>query len=358
MALRSLISGKRLQTLAILESLSTRGMSSSGQMAAIKALRERSGAPISDVKASLDEAGYDQEKAFENLRKKGLAAATKKGNRHAAEGLLGVAKGDGCMGIVEINCETDFVARNEGFCSVVSEAAKALLTVDKSAVNEGLEVDLSALEEVRVAASGARLKDYVAELSGSMRENIKLRRGFLLTSPGEIYTYIHNAPPSDIPLLGKIAGLVSIESTSANLSDSMKTAVSNEELGPRLAMQVVGLRPRFLDRSGVSPEELEKEKAILREHALSTGKPAPVVEKIVMGRLGKFYEDVCLMDQRYVIDESLTVKKLIDGIAKKGGEPGGLRIGSFLRVQCGEGLESEKEEKDFVQEVAEMAGGN
>lgn len=200
-----------------------------------------------------------------------------------------------------------------------------------------------------------RLKDHILELAGSMRENIKLRRGFLLCGPGELYSYLHNPPPTSISFLGKIAGLVSLQSQGGQLSDAMKTVVDEEGLGRRLAMQVVGMKPHYLNRNSIPSEHLDKEKQLLREQALLEKKPESVVDRIVMGRLGKFYQDNCLLDQKYVVDDSITVDKMIKSLAKKGGDGRGLKVGKFLRVQCGEGLEP-VEEKSFSEEVAQMTG--
>lgn len=201
----------------------------------------------------------------------------------------------------------------------------------------------------------SRLKDHIQELAGSMRENIKLRRGFLLYGPGELYAYLHNPPPTSTPFLGKIAGLVSLQSQGGELTEAIKTAVDEENLGRRLAMQIVGLKPLYMNRDSIPSEHLEKEKQLLREQALLEKKPEAVIDKIVMGRLSKFYEDNCLMDQRYVVDDSATVGKVVQSLAKKTGDAGGLNVGGFLRVQCGEGLDS-VEVKTFGEEVAQMVG--
>lgn len=181
-----------------------------------------------------------------------------------------------------------------------------------------------------------------------------VRRGFLVHSPGEIYTYLHNAPPSSVPFLGKMAGVVALQSPDGELSDSMRVCVEEENLGARLAMQVVGLNPMYLDKNSVEPHHLEKEMRILREQALSEKKPESIVDKIVMGRMSKFYEEVCLMDQKYVVDDNCTVKQVLEAVAKKGGSPNGLMVAKFLRVECGQGLDS-KVAKSFNEEVAELA---
>lgn len=182
-----------------------------------------------------------------------------------------------------------------------------------------------------------------------------LRRGFLLHSPGEIYSYLHNSPPSSVPSLGKMAGVVSLISPDGGLSSAMKNSVEEENLGMRLAMQIVGLNPMYLDKDSVDAGHLEKEMRILREQALSENKPESIVDKIVLGRMSKFYEEVCLMDQKYVVDDSCTVKQVLKTVAKKGGDINGLKVNKFLRVECGQGLDA-KATKSFNEEVAELAG--
>ncbi|PSC75347.1 elongation factor Ts [Micractinium conductrix] len=316
----------------------------SNQMALIKDLRERTGAPISDVKSALQAANWDMDAAVGELRKKGLAAATKKASRHAAEGLVGLASGEGVAAVVEINSETDFVARNEQFRSLVGSAAAAALGVD--ALREGSAAEL-ADAALRGAAmpDGGTVEEAVVGLAGSVRENVRLRRGFRLAAPGGVVgAYVHSAVA---PGLGRIAGLVSLQSSSGALAGA--AAVGAQELAHKLAMQVVGAVPRYLKRSQVPSAALEEESKLLREQALKSGKPEKIVDRIVAGRLDKFYGEVCLLEQAYIMDGDLKVQDVLKQSGKQLGAD--LQLTGFVRVQVGEGLEAEQ--KDFAAEVAE-----
>eukprot|EP00803_Ostreobium_quekettii_P001496 evm.model.scf_1232.5 EVM.evm.TU.scf_1232.5 scf_1232:34864-40808(-) len=335
-----LLSGRLLRAAPPLDS--ARGLAASPgslPLAAIKALRERSGAPISDVKQALEETGYDAEKAFEALRKKGLAAASKKATRPASEGLVGVAHSSSGLAIVEVNCETDFVARNKVFGELVSSVASCAAASPLHVQGANCEVDVEAVGQLKAEGQNMTLSDSIKEVAATVRENVKLRRAFLLTSPGVMWSYVHNPSPSGLPGLGQIVGVVSLESADGGpLTDSMKQVLKAQNAGQTLAMHVVGMRPQYIDRSAVDPAHLDREKAFLKEQALASGKPAAIVDKIVAGRLGKFFEEHCLMEQGYILDEGVKVGARLAALAKEGGMAGGLRVGSLLRVQCGEGL--------------------
>ncbi|KAL4434430.1 hypothetical protein ABPG75_000871 [Micractinium tetrahymenae] len=317
----------------------------SNQLQLIKELRERTGAPMTDVKTALQAANWDLDAAVAELRKKGLAAASKKAFRHAAEGLVGLAKGDGAAAVVEINSETDFVARNDQFRSLVGCAAAAALGVAALRPGSSSELAEDALAAAAMPDGSGSLADAVVGVAGSVRENVKLRRGFRLEAPGGVIgTYLHG---SVAPGLARIAGLVALQSGSGALAGD--AAAQAQELAQKLAMQVVGATPKYLDRSAVPAEALEAESRVLREQALKSGKPEKIVDKIVAGRLDKYYGEVCLLEQAYIMDGDLQVRDVLKQSGKQLGAD--LKITGFVRVQVGEGLESE--EKDFAKEVEE-----
>ncbi|GAB4823613.1 hypothetical protein N2152v2_010659 [Parachlorella kessleri] len=326
---------------------------------------------MTDVKNALQAAGWDLDKAVQELRKKGLAAASKKASRHAAEGLVGISKTDRAAAAVEINSETDFVARNDQFRSLVSSAAAAALQLPPTAVGAGCELDLEALKDAKLE-DGTRLEDAVVGVAGSVRENIRLRRGFAVAVPeggrGLVGSYLHTAAA---PGLGRIAGLVALQSgeelgaaaAAAVQEPSFPRFLFMDKVGPssspgervtelagKLAMHVVGTKPQYLSREHVPEDALAAERALLTEQALKSGKPANIVERMVAGRLGKFYEEWCLLEQPYILDDSQKVKDVLAAAAKQAG-CGKLQVTSFVRVQVGEGLEAEQ--KDFAAEVAE-----
>ncbi|KAL4860237.1 Elongation factor Ts [Chlorella vulgaris] len=313
-------------------------------LALIKQLREATGAPIGDVKTALQAANWDLDAAVTELRKRGLAAATKKASRHAAEGLVGLATQEGAAAVVEVNSETDFVARNDQFRALVGAAAAAALDVTALRAGQGCELEQAALQAASMPGGGT-LAAAVADLAGSVRENVQLRRGFRLDSPagGVIGGYLHLRAGEG---LGRIAGVVALSSSQA-LQGAAAEQV--QELAHKLAMQVVGAAPKFLDRSAVSAEALDAERSVLREQALKSGKPETIVDKMVAGRLDKYYGEVCLLEQTFIMDGELKVQ---DVLAQAGKELGSeLRLTNFLRVQVGEGLE--QEQKDFAAEVAD-----
>lgn len=279
--------------------------SSTSTAAIIKSLRASTSAPISEVKAALEQSNWNIDDATKLLREKGLAAASKKSSRRAAEGLVGIATSSNAAAIVEINSETDFVARNEHFQALVSQVAEAAL---KSPGTGELDVKSLGVDEV------------VATVAAKVRENVRLRRAFRLEGQ-TIGTYLH---ASIAPGVGRIAGLVSFDGD-----------VIEEDLAKKLAMQVVGGVPRFLDKSSIPEHIVEEERKLLANQAASTGKPANIIDKIVLGRLDKYYEEVCLLEQRYIVDDSLKVKDLV---------PKGSSLKDFYRVQVGEGLDKENQE--------------
>ncbi|QHC36278.1 translation elongation factor Ts [Komagataeibacter xylinus] len=294
--------------------------------ALVKELREKTGAGMMDCKKALNEAEGDIEGAIDWLRKKGLSAAAKKSGRVTAEGLVGVAQTDLKAAMVEINAETDFVARNEHFQNFVSEVAHAALSVGD---------DLEKLKGA-VLKSGRTVADELTHLIATIGENMSIRRARVLSVPsGVVATYVHGAVN---PGLGKIGVLAAVEAPSA--SEAL------EDLGRRIGMHVAATRPAALDVDSVDPQSLERERAVLVEQAKASGKPDAIIEKMVEGRIRKFYEEVVLLEQVWVHDGESRVRKIV--------EKAGAKLKGFERFQLGEGIE--KEENDFAAEVAKAAG--
>jgi len=302
--------------------------------ALVKELRESSGAGMMDCKKALTESGGDLEAAVDWLRKKGLAAAAKKAGRVAAEGLIGVAA-EGTKGaLVEINSETDFVARNEAFQGFVRSVAEIALAQGG---------DLDKIQAASFPGTSGSVADALTAMIGKIGENMALRRSAGITvSDGVVCSYIHN---QTAPGLGKIGVLVGLESS----GDKAKL----EALGRQLAMHVAAAHPQAVDRDGVDASALDRERDVLSEQARASGKPEEIIAKMVEGRLRKFYEEVCLLEQVYVIDGETKVSKILETAGKEAGAP--VKIVGFVRFQLGEGVE--REEQDFAAEVAATLGG-
>lgn len=295
----------------------------------VKNLREQTGAGMMDAKAALVENDGDIEAAIDWLRKKGLSKAAKKSSRTAAEGLVAIQI-DGTQGVVvEVNSETDFVARNEefqGFVKQVSDKAQGAADLDALLV-----ADLN----------GKPVADTLTDLVAKIGENMTIRRMVKLSvDNGVVAGYVHNAV---VPNMGKIGVLVALE------SGADKAAL--EALGKQLAMHVAAAFPKFLSREEVDAAELERERDVLREQAKAEGKPDEIVEKMLEGRIRKYYEEVCLLDQTFVVDGETKISALLDKAGKEAGTP--ITLKAFARVQLGEGIE--KEEEDFAAEVAKTA---
>jgi elongation factor Ts len=296
--------------------------------AMVRELRERTGAGMMDCKKALTEAGGDMEAAIDWLRKKGLSAAAKKSGRVAAEGLVGVASGPKVAAMVEVNAETDFVARNELFQNFVAEVAGLALSVGD---------DVEALKAAQFPGTTHSTQDELTRLIATIGENMTIRRAKVLRVPsGTVATYMHNAVK---PGLGKIGVLVALEA--ANEIEALET------LGRQIGMHVAATRPSALDISGVETSELEREKNVLREQAAGSGKPAAIIEKMIEGRIRKYYEEVVLLEQVWVHDGESRVKEVVK---KAGGN-----LTGFARFQLGEGIQ--KETGDFAAEVAAMSKG-
>lgn len=298
--------------------------------ALVKELREKSGAGMMDAKKALTEVDGDIDAAIDLLRTKGLAKAEKKSSRTAAEGLVSVLV-DGTSGVaVEVNSETDFVARNEAFQDFVKKTTAVALETGED------------LEAVKAAdLDGKSVADTLTDLIAKIGENMTLRRVEKLSvSDGIIGAYVHNAVADG---LGKIGVLVALEST----GDKEKL----EALGKQIAMHIAAAFPKFLDRESVDTTEMERERAVLKEQAIAEGKPADIAEKMVEGRMRKYFEEVCLLEQTFVIDNETKIADLVKNAASDVGAD--VTLKAYARVQLGEGIE--KEEEDFAAEVAKTA---
>jgi elongation factor Ts len=295
--------------------------------ALVKDLRERTGAGMMDCKKALVETGGDMEGAIDWLRKKGLSAAAKKSGRVAAEGLVGVASGPQRAAMVEVNAETDFVARNETFQGFVSEVAKVALAVGE---------DIEAIKAAPFPGSGRNVGEELTHMVATIGENMNIRRVRVLSVPqGVVATYVHSAVK---PGLGKIGVLAAVEG--AGEIEVLET------LGRQVGMHVAATRPEALDASAVDPAALEREKAVLSEQARASGKPEAIIEKMVEGRIRKYYEEVVLLEQVWVHDGESRVKAVV--------KKAGANLTGFARFQLGEGIE--KAAGDFAAEVKAAAG--
>lgn len=311
-------------------------------MSAIKELREQTGTGIADCKAALTEAEGDIQKAYEVLRTRGLASAAKKAGRVATEGLVGIARSPDLRGacMVEVNSETDFVSRNEAFIALVRDIAAV-----------GEQNKTSDVEELKNAPMGdGTVQDAVTAMIAKMGENITLRRTtFLEASAGGVVSpYIHTKMAEG---LGRMGVLVALQ---ADAQD----AKALDALGSRVAMHIAAANPSFLDRTTVDTTALDKEKELLGEQARASGKAEKFVEKIVAGRLNKYYQDVCLMDQTFLAggdSEAMSTAKFLTAEAKTL-QCASVAPVSFERFNCGEGIEKE-EGMDYATEVAAMAAG-
>jgi elongation factor Ts len=302
--------------------------------ARVKELREKTGAGMMDCKKALTEMEGDLEAAVDWLRKKGLAAAAKKSGRVAAEGLVAVATEGAVGAVVEVNAETDFVARNETFQAFAAECAKLAF---------GNDVDVEGLKALPFPGTDRTVAEQLTHLIATIGENMSLRRvQRLKVDAGLVVSYVHSAIA---PGLGKIGVLVGVEST----GDVAKLA----ELGKQVAMHIAAARPEALDIADVDTSNLEREKAVLSEQARASGKPENIIEKMVEGRIRKYYEEVVLLEQVYVIDQETKVRKVVENAAKDAGAP--VKLTGFTRFVLGEGIE--KAETDFAAEVAAAVAG-
>ncbi|HMI94879.1 MAG TPA: translation elongation factor Ts [Micropepsaceae bacterium] len=298
----------------------------------VKDLRDKTGAGMMDCKAALGETKGDVEAAIDWLRKKGLAKAAKKAGRTAADGLIGIATAQGRGAIVEVNSETDFVARGGEFQGFVRKAAQQALKEEGN-----LERLLASSFEGGVTASEA-----LAVLVAKIGENMTVRRSAAIAvSPGIVAAYVHNAAAPD---LGKIGVLVALESS----ADSEKLM----GLGKQLAMHVAAANPLALSVDALAPDVVARERAIYADQARQSGKPENVIEKMIEGRMRKFYEESVFLSQVFVIDGETPVAKVLERAAKDFGAS--VRLAGFVRFAVGEGIE--KTTTDFAAEVKATAG--
>ena len=297
--------------------------------ALVKELREKTGAGMMDCKRALGDSDGDIETAIDWLRKKGLSAAAKKAGRVAAEGLIGVATRGSVGAVIEVNSETDFVARNKDFQSFVQALSQLALEGDG---------ELEGLKASGFPGSGRTVDEELTHLISTIGENIVLRRiKRLSTDKGAVLSYVHNALG---PGIGKIGVLVTLASDAA--ADQLAG------LGKQLAMHIAAANPLYLDIASVPQSALDRERDVLREQARGTGKPDSVVEKMVEGRLRKFYEEFVLLEQIFVVDQESKISKVVEQASKVAGSP--IRVASFARFALGEGIERQR--TDFVAEVA------
>ena len=297
----------------------------------VKDLRDKTGAGMMDCKNALNETNGDMEAAIDWLRKKGISKAAKKSGRTAAEGLVGVHVDAGTGVLLEVNAETDFVARNDEFKAFVKDATKL-------ALKEGGDLEKLLAAPMRSSTVQQTLTDLVAKIG----ENMSVRRAAALSvDPGVVAAYVHNASS---PELGKIGVLVGLKST----ADKDKLSA----LAKQLAMHVAAASPLAISPEHLAPEVVERERNVQAEIARQSGRPENIIEKMMEGRMRKYYEDVVLLQQAFIMDDSLSIAKLLEKSGKDFGAP--VEIEGFVRFKVGEGIE--KAEADFADEVAQMAG--
>ncbi|MGB4589307.1 MAG: translation elongation factor Ts [Clostridiaceae bacterium] len=297
---------------------------------AVKELREKTGAGMMDCKKALTEADGDMEKAIDILREKGLASAAKKSGRVASEGVIAtfVSEDKKSGSIIELNCETDFVSANVDFVNLANAIAEVAA---KSNAKD--------IEEVKaLSLNGGTVQDAVTGLIAKLGENMNLRRFVNFNAPdGLVASYIHMG--------GKIGVVVQVKSD--NTTDGVTTVARD------VAMHIAALNPAFLDQTSVDPDTIEREKEIYRVQALNEGKPANIVEKMIGGRINKFFKEVCLVNQQFVKNPDLSIAAYLKEESKK---LGNIEVVNFVRFEKGEGIE--KEEVDFAAEVAAQMNKN
>ena len=299
----------------------------------VKDLREKTGAGMMDCKTALAATDGDMEGAIDWLRKKGLSQAAKKSSRIAAEGLVGVATVGNAGAVIEINAETDFVARNVLFQDFVDAAAKIALEV---------KGDIEVLKTKPHPSESRTIDEQLTHLIATIGENMAIRRATALAvEKGVVTSYIHSAIR---PGLGRIGVLIALEST----GDTEKL----NALGKQIAMHVAAASPQFLSIADVDNASLEREKSIYRDQAIASGKPAEIAEKMVVGRVRKYYEEVVLLEQPYIMDDKSKVSQAVERAAKEIGAP--VTLAGFARFALGEGIQ--KKEEDFAAEVAAVSG--
>ncbi|MDR1113210.1 MAG: translation elongation factor Ts [Bacteroidales bacterium] len=299
----------------------------------IRAIREKTGAGMTDCKKALVESGGNFDEAVDWLRKKGLAAAAQKASRVAADGLIGIANdGYNAAAVVEINTETDFVAKNQKFQDFAHKIASICVTESCTTIDQLLHKTIN----------DVHIHDYINDLIAVIGENIAIRRiARISVDNGIVASYIHNTVA---PGLGKIGVLVGIEST----ADVQKLT----DFGKKLAMHIAASSPKYLDIASVPNDEVEHEKSILLEQIKPSDKPADIINKMIEGRIRKFYEEVVLAEQVYVIDGKKKITTIVNDFGKE--INASVKICTFEKFVLGEGLE--RPDTDFASEVLSLAG--
>ncbi len=287
----------------------------------VKALRERTGAGMMDCKKVLTETNGDEEKAIELLRERGIAKAAKKSDRIAAEGLVAtyLSEDKKVGSVVEVNAETDFVAKNEEFRNFVADVAKQVAEKNPASVED-------LLAQPSIAEPDKTVQDVLTNKIATIGENMSIRRFERYETNGQLESYIHGD--------GKIAVLVDMEGGDTTLAKD-------------ICMQIAAARPEFLNKESVPQDRVDHEMEILKAQAMNEGKPEAVAEKIVQGRIGKFYSEICLVEQPFVKDPDQTITKLLESNSAK--------VNRFARFEKGEGLQ--KREENFAEEVAKQVNG-
>ncbi|NTJ42448.1 elongation factor Ts [Agrobacterium larrymoorei] len=302
--------------------------------AMVKELREKSGAGMMDCKKALAETGGDMEAAIDWLRAKGIAKADKKSGRTAAEGLVGIASAGHKAVVVEINSETDFVARNDAFQDIVRGVASVALTTDGT---------VDAVAAATYPATGKTVADTIKDAIATIGENMTLRRSALLeVEHGVVATYVHNAAGDGIGKLGVLVALKSVGDKAVLTS-----------IGRQIAMHIAATNPLAIRAEEVDAAVAERERNVFIEQARESGKPEAIIEKMVDGRMRKFFEEVALLSQAFVINPDLTVEAAVKEAEKEAGAK--IEVVGMARLLLGEGIE--KEESDFAAEVAAVAKG-
>ena len=300
----------------------------------VKSLREQTGAGMMDCKKALTEVDGDIDAAVDWLRKKGLSAAAKKSGRVASEGLVAIAASEKSAAIVEINSETDFLARGEQFQNLATAVANSAL--------KHKATDAESLKESSFDSEAGTVGAEITRQIGIIGENLNLRRAeYFSVNSGVVSTYMHTAVA---PNLGKIGVVVALESA----ADQEKL----QELGKKIAMHIAAAAPQALRIEEVNPELVEREKTILEDQARASGRPDNVIEKMIEGRIRKYFEEIVLLEQNYVIDGKTKIKDVIADAAKELGSD--IQLTAYARFVLGEGIE--KEETDFAAEVKAQAG--
>ncbi len=297
----------------------------------VQALREKTGVGMMDCKKALVESDGDMDKAIDILREKGLASAAKKAGRVAAEGVVAAYSDATCGALVEINCETDFVAKGEPFVALANKVAKTVVATKPA--------DVDALLKVKAVGSDKTVEEEVQEVFLALRENMKVRRFAL--AEGHVSTYIHAG--------GTVGVMITFDTDDATAANP-----EFDVMGKDVAMQVAAMNPSYLDEASVPAEVLAKEKSILiaqmKEDPKMANKPEQVLAKIVDGKIGKYYKENCLLDQAFVKDGDLSVAQYVAKVAKELGAD--IKVTGFVRYAKGEGIE--KKEDDFAAEIASM----